>query len=140
MTASDKRKPNRREFTDRFIRNLPNPDKKTRFWDTKQGGFCLEVQPTGKKAFKVIYRSGGLLRWYHIDSYGSIYLKEAREVAREIRKRVALGEDPHLVKVKARRGITLRQLAEKYQERYAKKINKSWQQPANLLKWHVYSA
>ena len=138
MTAKSRREPNRRELTDVFIRGLPAPEKKIRWWDTKQGGLCLEVQPSGHKSFKVCYRSSGLLRWYHIDAYGAVYLKEARKVAREIRTRVALGEDPHLDKVKARQGITVRQLAEKYQEQYAKKRNKSWRQPANLLRWHVY--
>ena len=135
--------PNRRELTDRFIRNLTPLAKKTLWWDTKKGnptssGFCLVVQPSGHKSFKVAYRSAGLLRWYNVGTYGKVYLKEAREVAREINKRVAFGEDPHLAKMKSRQGITFRQLAERYQDKHAKKVNKSWQQPANLLKGHVY--
>ena len=46
--------------------------------------------------------------------------------------------DPHLDKMKSRQGITLKQLAEKYQNKHAKKYNKSWRQPANLLEWYVY--
>ena len=140
MPAVDKREPNRRELTDRFIRNLAPPNRKTLCWDTKQGGLCLVVQPTGHKSFKVVYRSGGRLRWYHIDRYGAIFLKEAREVARQIRARVAAGEDPHLAKMKSRQGVTFRQLAEKYQRQHAMKVNKSWEQPASLLKWYVYPA
>jgi integrase len=41
--------------------------------------------------------------------------------------------------MKSRQGVTFRQLAEKYQEKHAKKHNKSWLQPANLLRWHVYA-
>ena len=109
--------PNRRELTDRFIRNLTPLAKKTLWWDTKKGdptssGFCLVVQPSGHKSFKVAYRSAGLLRWYNVGTYGKVYLKEAREVAREINKRVAFGEDPHLAKMKSRLGITFRHLAE----------------------------
>ena len=79
MPAKNSRKPNRRELTDMFIRGLPVPERKIRWRDTKQGGLCLEVQPTGHKSFKVCYRSGNLLRWYHIDAYGAVYLKEARK-------------------------------------------------------------
>lgn len=138
METIKRREPNRRELTDRFIRNLTPPNRKTLYWDTKQGGLCLVLQPTGHKAFKVAYRSGGQLKWYHLDRYGAIYLKEAREVARDIRKRVAGGDDPHLDKMKSRQGITFRKLAEKYQDQHAKKVNKSWEQPASLLKWYVY--
>ena len=95
MTALNKRAPNRRDLTDRFIRGLKPPPKKIIYWDTKKGaaqssGMCLIAQPTGHLSFKVAYRSGGLLRWYTIGSYGKVFLKEAREVAREINKRVAL--------------------------------------------------
>ncbi|MDP6708945.1 MAG: integrase family protein [Alphaproteobacteria bacterium] len=143
MAAFNKREPNRRELTDRFIRDLKPPAEKTLYWDTKKSetyssGLCLIALPTGHKSFKVVYRSAGLLRWYNVGTYGKVYLKEAREVAREINKRVALGEDPHLDKMKSREGITFKHLAEKYQERYAKRVNKSWKQPADLLRWHVY--
>ena len=112
MPSSEKREPNTRELTDRFIRTLAQPNRRTRYWDTKQGGLCLVAQPSGHKAFKVAYRSGGQLRWFHIDRYPAIHLKEAREVARQIRARVAGGDDPHLDKMKSRLGITFRQLAE----------------------------
>ena len=137
MATTDRREPNRRELTDRFVRTLTPPNRKTLYWDTKQGGLCLVVQKSGHKAFKVAYRSGGQLRWYHIDRYGAIYLKEARDIARQIRARVAAGGDPHLDKMKSRQGISFRKLVEKYQ-RHAMKVNKSWHQPANLLKWYVY--
>ena len=65
----------------------------------------------------------------------SLILKEAREGARKIRARVSTGEDPHADKIKSRQGITVRQLAEKYQAQHAKKANKSWRQPAKLLEW-----
>ena len=140
MLEREKAEPNRRELTDRFIRQVDPPEKRKLWWDTKQRGLCLQVQPSGHKSFKVAYRSGGRLRWYHIDVYGAVYLKEAREVAREIRKRVALGEDPHGDKVSSRQGITFRQLAEKYQERHARRQNKSWEQPAYLLRSYVMPA
>lgn len=138
MATREKREPNRRELTDRFIRNLTPPNRKTLYWDTKQGGLCLVVQPTGHKSFKVAYRSAGQLRWYHLDRYEAIYLKEAREAARVIRARVATGADPHVDKMKSRQGITFRKLAEKYQDQHAKRVNKSWRQPANLLRWYIY--
>ncbi len=133
MAALNRREPNRRELTDRFIRTLAAPERKTLWWDTKQGGLCLIVLPSGHKSFFVAYRSGGQLRWYRIDRYDAIHLKEARETARIIRARVSRGEDPHLDKMKSRQGITLKKLAEKYQNKHAKKYNKSWRQPANLL-------
>ena len=138
MATTGRREPNRRELTDRFIRTLAPPNRKTLYWDTKQGGLCLVAQPTGHKAFKVAYRSGGQLKWYHIDRYEAIYLKEARDVARQIRARVAAGGDPHLDKMKSRQGITFQKLAEKHQNQHARKANKSWEQTANLLKSNVF--
>ncbi len=81
----------------------------------------------------LVWRSAGWLRWYNVGAYGKVYLKEAREVAREIDKRVALGEDPHLDKKKSRQGIAFRRLAESYQERYANKHNESWKQPTSSV-------
>ena len=73
MPEREKAEPNRRELTDRFIRQVALPEKRKLWWDTKQRGLCLQVQPSGHKSFKVAYRSGGRLRWYHIDIYGAIY-------------------------------------------------------------------
>ena len=105
-------------------------------WDDVQRGLALRVQPTGVKSFKVAYYHQGKLRWYTIDRYGAIGLKEAREVARVIRAKAALGQDPQGDKMQERIGETLVDLHERYLEKKAHE-SKSWRQADKLMKRYV---
>ena len=50
-------------------------------WDERQPGLALSVRPTGKKAWKVIYRLHGRPRWLHLGDARSIGLADARRLA-----------------------------------------------------------
>ena len=75
---------NRRKLTDLFVsiarRLTARPEL---IWDTKQPGLALVVRPTGKKAWKVIYRHHGRPRWLHLGDARSIGLADARRLAGE---------------------------------------------------------
>jgi hypothetical protein len=45
-------------------------------WDTYQRGFALQVQPTGYRAYKLIYRCHNRPRWYHIGAADAIGLAD----------------------------------------------------------------
>ena len=137
LTSRPKAAPNRRQLNDVFIRGVAAPPKTRLWWDTQQGGLALQVTPTGHKSFKCVYRHAGRVRWFHIDSYPSIGLKEARDIALQIRSRAALGEDPHSDKVASRTGDTLKNVAERYVERHARRANKSWRQADHLMRRYV---
>ena len=103
-------------------------------WDTKQRGLALRVQPTGSKAWVVIYSRQGRPRWLHLGDAGTIGLSDARVMAAEAMLAVAKGKDPAAEK-KAERGAgTFAELATKYVEQHAKKKNKSWPQADALVR------
>ncbi len=132
-----KRGPERRKLTDRFVRTVEPGSERRVYWDTETGGLGLQVQPTGHRSWKVVYRHGGRPRWYNLGSYPALGLAEARPAARHIMARVALGEDPQGDKVKAREGEVLREVAERYVNEWARRNNKSWEQAEALMRRHV---
>ena len=60
------REVNRRKLTDLFVSSRKGGERDELIWDLKQPGLALSVRPTGKKAWKVIYRFHGRPRWLHL--------------------------------------------------------------------------
>ena len=60
------RETDRRKLTDLFVLSAKPQDRPQLIWDAKQPGLALRVRPTGKKAWKVIYRHHGRPRWLHL--------------------------------------------------------------------------
>ena len=138
MPSSEPRSdPLRKRLTDRFIANLPKPETRKIFWDTVQAGLGLKVMPTGTKTFIAVYRHGGRPRWYSLGRYPRIGLKEARQAARVIMARAAIGEDPQTEKMETRQGETLRELQQRYLKEHARRTNKSWRQADALMRGYV---
>ena len=128
---------NKRRLSDALLRNLKGKDRTYLVWDDRQGGFGVAVTPNGTISFKVTYYVKNRLRWYTLDKYPSIGLKDARELAQKIRAKAVLGEDAMAQKVNARQGETLKSVSEQYVERCSKQKNKSWRQADNLMKRYV---
>jgi integrase len=98
---------------------------------------ALRVQPTGSKAWVVIYSRQGRPRWLHLGAADVIPLADARTLAAEAMLAVARGKDPAAER-KAERGAgTFAELAARYVEQHARKHNKSWPQAAALIRHHV---
>jgi integrase len=100
-------------------------------WDTLQRGLALQVQPTGHRSYKLIYRFGGRPRWLHIGAADAIGLADARKKAAELMLEVLNGRDPAAER-HTRQTTTFAVLANRYVNEYARKRNKSWMQ-ANAL-------
>jgi hypothetical protein len=103
-------------------------------WDTRQAGLALAVQPTGARAYKVIYRSGGRPRWLTLGSARALSLTAARELAAEALLAVARGKDPAAEKRALRGAGTFGELATRYVADYAKRHNRSWLQADRLVR------
>ena len=132
-----KRPAHKRPFTELLIRRLKPKSAAYVIWDTHLHGLAIRVQPTGAKAFKVIYSRFGRPRWLHVGSASAIRLADARLLARKAMLAVAEGKDPAAEK-KAERGVgTFAELAVKYVEQHAKKRNKSWRQGEALVGRHA---
>src|SRR3954454_14788425 len=82
----------KKNLTDMFCRKAraPGPSPLS-VWDLKERGLVLRIQPSGHRAFKVVYSLGGRPRWYHV---GNVPLSDARRIAIRIRLAVAEGRDP----------------------------------------------
>jgi integrase len=106
-------------------------------WDTIQRGLALQVQPTGYRAYKLIYRFGNRPRWYHIGAADALGLADARKIAAELMLEVIRGKDPAAERRAGRSALTFGALATRYLEEHAKRKNKSWKQAAGLINRHV---
>jgi integrase len=94
----------------------------------------LQIQPSGHRAYKVIYRFHNRPRWFTIGAADAIALADARKLAAEVVLRVLKGEDPAADK-RAKRGAgTFAEIANRYVAEYAQKRNKSWQQAEALVR------
>jgi integrase len=128
-----KRPAHKRRFTEFFVRKLKPKTAAYVVWDTHQHGLAIRVQPTGAKAWKVIYSRHGRPRWLHLGSANAIGLADARRLAAEAMLAVAKGTDPAAEK-KAECGAgTFADLHQRYLDGHAKKHNKSWRQGEALV-------
>ncbi len=116
------------------IRKAKPRDEAYLIWDTKQRGLALRVQPTGSKAWVVVYSRQGRARWLTLGNANDVGLADARIMAGEAMLAVAKGKDPAAEKKAERSTGTFAELATKYVEQNAKKKNKSWKQ-AEALVW-----
>jgi integrase len=131
------RAPNKRKLTDLFVSAVKPGDRAFIVWDQKQAGLALAVQPTGSKAWKFVYRSGGKPRWLTFGNATAIGLADARRLAAKAALQVAEGGDPQAEKTAARGSGTLQEWALRYRNEYASKRNKSWKQPAALMDRYI---
>jgi integrase len=97
----------------------------------------LQIQPSGYRAYKLIYRHHKRPRWFTIGAADAIGLADARKMAAELMLRVIKGEDIAAVKRAERGTRTFADLHERYLEQHAKKRNKSWKQADALIRRHV---
>jgi hypothetical protein len=135
-----KRPPRRVKLTELTVRKAAPEATAYCLWDTQQRGLALRVQPTGRKAWNVVFARHGSSRWLYLGDGDAIGLGNARVLAAEAMLAVARGKDPAAEK-KAERGAgTFADLAAKYLEQHAKKHNKSWRQADALIRRFVLPA
>ena len=135
--------PNRRKFTDAFLRSLKPRSTMYRVWDKSYSGLCVHVTPNGVLSFKIANTFNGKLRWFTVGRYPSVGIAFARQKCRKVLEAAVDGRDLQAEKVVARRspdpdeGKTLAAVAEMYVERWAERNNKSWRQADKLMRGHV---
>jgi integrase len=94
----------RHRLSDLQIRNLRPPENgQIEVWDDRLPGFGIRVSHGGAKAFVLVYRFQGRSRRMTLGRYGILSLTDARRLAHETLRAVALGEDPAAVKIRTRR-------------------------------------
>ena len=128
--------PNKCKLTPLAVAKLRPTTRAFLVWDVLQRGLALQVQPSGYRAYKVIYRHHNRPRWYHIGASDAVSLSEARRLAAEVMLQVIKGQDPAAER-RVARGDIFAELASRYVEEHAKKRNKSWQQAAKLVRRYL---
>jgi integrase len=132
--------PNKQKLTSLTVTKARPAAEPYLIWDTLQRGLALQIQPSGYRAYKLIYRYHNRPRWYHIGAADAIALADARKLAAELMLRVIKGEDPAAEK-RAERGTgTFAEVAHRYVEEHAKKRNKSWRQGDRLVRRYLLPA
>jgi Arm DNA-binding domain len=131
------RAPDRRALSDLVVKQIKPRDRPFTIWDARAHNLVLLVQPTGRKAYKVIYSKGGRSRWFHIGDARDVSLKDARKTAARIMLAVAEGKDPAADRKAQRSAGTFEELAARYLAEHAKVKNKSWKQGDALVRRHL---
>ena len=126
------------KFTSRGISALPAPGSGyVEYFDIGLPGFGLRVSAEGRRTWLVRYRVKGrkakgsmTLGTFDAERFG---LAGAREKAKDALRAAEKGIDPAEPLRKARRADTVKELAERFLEDYAKKRKRSWRTDERII-------
>ncbi len=102
------------------IEKLEIKEKQYRVFDSK--GLYMEIHPRGSKYWRLKYYFEGKENRISLGVYPEISLDEARKKRNEIKRQVALGINPSLLK----REVKERKIIQKEKEKIAKNIEKKY--------------
>ena len=91
---SKRKPPNKRKLMPLTAAKLRPQARRFLVWDVAQKGLAQQVEPTGYRSYKLIYRFHNRPRWYHIGAADAIALADARKIAAELMLDVIRGKDP----------------------------------------------
>jgi integrase len=132
-----KRAADKRRITELTVSKAKPRASAYQIWDSKQGGLALRVQPTGAKAWVVVYSRHGRSRWLTLGAADRIGLSDARTEAGKVMVAVMQGHDPAAEKKSERHAGTFADLAARYVKQHAMRKNKSWQASETLIERYV---
>ena len=89
--------------------------------DTHLRGLAVVVQPSGHKAWVVVYQFMRRSRWYTLGNADVISLADARKLAAHVLNKVYDGKDPAAEKRAVRSADTFAELSERYLSEHAKR-------------------
>ncbi|MCU0892743.1 MAG: site-specific integrase [Rhodospirillales bacterium] len=113
-------------LTDRLVRATEPGDTGLRFvWDDAVSGLGLRVTKGGAKSFVLRYVLSGRERMYTLARYPDLSTSAAREIAIDLRGRIARGEDPLAVRENTRKAPTVRELAADYLTQHAERTKRA---------------
>src|SRR6516165_7641964 len=130
------------KLTKSSIDALPILPSDTVYWDSSSPGFGVKVTPNGRKAFIVLYRTGGAgskLRKYTIGPYGRVTLHQARVAAQKVFAAKLEGRDPAAEKREAKRRIVADRVEELLEAFIAQRLsqNRSVREISRLLRREI---
>ena len=85
--------PNKRKLTSTMVSRLRPAARPYLVWDDYQRGLAMQIQPSGYRSYKLIYRFHNRPRWHHIGAADAIALADARKLAAKLMLEVIQGKD-----------------------------------------------
>src|ERR1700704_4472383 len=116
------------KLTKSAIDALPTPSSDVVYWDAAYPGFGVKITPKGRKAFIVLYRTGGAgsyLRRYTIGPYGRVTLHQARIAAQKVFAAKLEGRDPAAEKREAKRRVAADRVDDLLENFIAQRLSKN---------------
>lgn len=133
-------------LTDMAIRTSQPPTiGQSEVWDHRVPGFGIRVSAAGTKSFILVYRFDGRARRLTIGRYPTLSLMDARKLASQALRQVALGVDPSNAEISdmvaaAPRRRMVGATVDEYVEKYAKPKNKDWRTTRDILQREFVAA
>lgn len=126
-------------FGQRTVAALPTPtdEKVATYYDTQLTGLCIRVYPSGKKVFYVYRKVRGRPERVKLDTFGTITVQQARELAVGVNMQVAQGLSPTSIRQEERAELTLGELFDIYLERHAKVHKRTWTDDEKRFHYHL---
>lgn len=118
------------KLTDLRVKALSTEKAQEDFFDAVLPTFGVRVSSLGAKSFFVMYRQWGRKHRRTLGRYPKLGLSDARDLARDVMKKVESGADPG---ANGRQALTFGELANTYLELYAKIQKKSWREDHRML-------
>lgn len=119
-------------LTDRTIRSL-KAGSRAEYFDSSLPGFGVRVNPTGRKAFVLRYRTAAREHRMTLGTFPALSLATARTRAKVLLGEIAKGGDPAAALAKRKLAGTFAELAALYMERHAKLNKRSWKLDQRML-------
>jgi integrase len=109
-------------LTDNQVRDLDPPAAGNRiYYDAAVKGFGVRVTSAGARAFVLNYRAAGRERRITIGSFPDWNIKQAREEAKALKRRIDQGEDPMADRHAERSSPTIDDLADRFEAEHLTK-------------------
>ncbi len=132
------RAPRRVILNDRFVKSAKAQERRVIYYDRDLKGFCLQIEPSGHRSWKLHYRFGGRPRWLHVGDVRDLAsAKKARAIVEELKARMILDPtlDLHAARVALRDAGTFKEHLARYLAHYLGEHPKSY----NHTRWTLES-
>jgi len=133
--ANRTRNANRRILSAQTIRGLKAPATgRIDYFDDQTPGLSLRVSSHNVRTWTLFYRtSRGQQKRFALGHFPAVTLADARDLARELQRKIAKGVDPAMDKRAARDALTFGRLAGEYLTLHAKLHKRSWKEDERQL-------
>ncbi len=125
----------RRILSAQSIRGLKVPSSgRVDYFDRHTPSLSLRITSKNVRTWTVFYRTPrGQQKRFALGHYPAVTLADARDLAREVQRKVSRGVDPAVEKRAARDALTFGKLAQEYLTLHAKPHKRSWKEDERQL-------